>query len=201
MILTSSVVARCLSTMDWARSLALAHPRLAEFLLHPNSCIWPWVWHQVWHLKARRRSYKDAVLARWATKACAVARTPRRPFSSPHLLRDLAYVRQRTVLDYEKFCLKSDYVLEKSIRPSERRWTVDYPKLLREHERERECALRDYEVKILLIEKKSIRTKLRRERYDAKHLDYVFYQRLGQTMLPSREDYKTTKKKAKKKTK
>ena len=76
MIQTSSVVARCLSTMDWARSLALAHPRLAEFLLHPNSCIWPWVWHQVWHLKARRRSYKDAVLARWASQACAVAHAP-----------------------------------------------------------------------------------------------------------------------------
>ena len=59
--------------MDWARSLALAHPKLADFLLHPSSSIWPWLWHQVWRLKARRRSYKDAVTSRWAAKAVTSA--------------------------------------------------------------------------------------------------------------------------------
>ena len=76
MIKTSPIFAKSLSTMDWARSLALAHPKLATFLLQPSSCIWPWLWHQVWHLKTRRRSYKDAVMSRWAAKASASARAP-----------------------------------------------------------------------------------------------------------------------------
>jgi len=85
----SPIFAQSLSMVDWAMSLALAHPKLANFLLHPNSCIWPWVWHRVWHLKARRKSYKDAVTSRWATRATAYARDPRG-----------AWVRrQRAVLD------------------------------------------------------------------------------------------------------
>ena len=66
---TSPLFAQSLSMVDWARSLSLAHPKLANVLLHPNSCIWPWLWHQVWRLKARRKSYKDAVMSRWVAQA------------------------------------------------------------------------------------------------------------------------------------
>jgi len=92
----SPFFARSLSTMDWARSLALAHPRLADFLLHPSSSIWPWLWHQVWRLKVRRRSYKDAVLSRWAAKATASAHNPMKATLHHHnAIRNIATIKYR----------------------------------------------------------------------------------------------------------